>query len=80
MSGTREITIKNGGNLFFDIKFNFDSGVFKVISTVTPDLNNPNKNYQINEEFYLNVEFDIKQVVGNHMDILIKKVKQQPTV
>lgn len=61
-----------------DIYFNFDSGMFDIITTLTPDKNEPNVNFQVQERFTFNHDLKLGQVIESHINVLIKRLNNQP--
>lgn len=61
-----------------DIYFKFDSGTFDIITTLTPDKNEPNVNFQVQEHFTFNHDLKLGQVIESHINVLIKRLNNQP--
>lgn len=58
--------------LFFDTTIVYDSGNMDIVTTIMPDPDDPNKNYQIIERINHPFEKNIGEIIGKQHDIIIK--------
>lgn len=75
-----ELNQNNIGSFFrknsllkFDHTVVSDSGMITISSCITPNINEPSKNYCVEQQFRITETIDVPSVISKNIEILIEK-------